>query len=169
MKKKIKAVIFDMDGLMFDTEVVAAEMWKQAGKEAGLTITDEFLSHIKGCNWTRSRVWFYKYYDESYDFFAIRTRRMELVNRYLTENGVPVKKGLRELLSYLKERGHLHLRGVRFEILRADGCAEIFRRLCLRRHGDEKQAGSGDFPQGGGDCRGCAGRVRGSGRQLQRD
>ena len=35
MKKKIKAVIFDMDGLMFDTEVVAAEMWKQAGKEAG--------------------------------------------------------------------------------------------------------------------------------------
>ena len=106
MKKKIKAVIFDMDGLMFDTEVVAAEMWKQAGKEAGLTITDEFLSHIKGCNWTRSRVWFYKYYDESYDFFAIRTRRMELVNRYLTENGVPVKKGLRELLSYLKERDY---------------------------------------------------------------
>ena len=40
MKKKIKAVIFDMDGLMFDTEVVAAEMWKQAGKEAGLTICD---------------------------------------------------------------------------------------------------------------------------------
>ena len=44
----IKAVIFDMDGTMLDTERIKENGWKYAGKCLGITITDEIISEIRG-------------------------------------------------------------------------------------------------------------------------
>lgn len=46
--KRIRTVIFDMDGLMFDTERIAAQYWIQAGREVGLSVGEEFLKHVRG-------------------------------------------------------------------------------------------------------------------------
>ena len=46
----IIAVIFDMDGLLFDTERLAVTGWQQAGREFGLTITEELVLRTVGRN-----------------------------------------------------------------------------------------------------------------------
>ena len=42
----IKAVLFDMDGILFDTEIVMKEGWLKAARELNFTLTEEHLSQI---------------------------------------------------------------------------------------------------------------------------
>ena len=37
----IKAVLFDMDGIMFDTEKIMSEGWQEAAKQLGFILTDQ--------------------------------------------------------------------------------------------------------------------------------
>lgn len=45
----IECVIFDCDGLMFDTEKVANENWREIAGQYGITLDDEFFYQIIGC------------------------------------------------------------------------------------------------------------------------
>ena len=45
---KINAVIFDMDGLMFDTERLMKAGWEKASREMGFTLTEYHLSQMRG-------------------------------------------------------------------------------------------------------------------------
>ena len=51
----VKGVIFDMDGLMFDTERLWDKMWEPACKALGLPLPED-LAAFSGC-WTRSGRW----------------------------------------------------------------------------------------------------------------
>ena len=44
----VKAVIFDMDGTMIDTERVSAVLWEKAGEEFGYCIGEEILCRLRG-------------------------------------------------------------------------------------------------------------------------
>ncbi|MBP3892008.1 MAG: HAD family phosphatase [Solobacterium sp.] len=47
---KIEAVLFDCDGLMFDTEIIAQEMLRELGRNYGVEIPDAFIMAITGAN-----------------------------------------------------------------------------------------------------------------------
>ena len=51
----IKAVLFDMDGILFDTEIVMKEGWQKAARELNFTLTEEHLSQMRGSALPRSR------------------------------------------------------------------------------------------------------------------
>lgn len=101
MNTTVRAVIFDQDGLMFDTERVSAEAWKMAGSEMGIQLEESFLCTIRGMNYEDSTRRFQEKFGDSYDFEPLRTRKRELFEQLLRKRGVPVKPGLRELLAYL--------------------------------------------------------------------
>lgn len=97
----ISAVIFDMDGLMFDTERIMKDGWMHACEILDFHLTEEQLSQMRGGTRERNRMLFEQWFQGriSYDQGReIRTRYQEI---YIDQYGVPVKKGLVELLDYL--------------------------------------------------------------------
>ncbi len=105
MKRTIKAVIFDQDGLMFDTERVSVVAWKRAQAEFGITLEEDFLMTIRGMNVKSAALRFREVFGDSVDFMAFRERKQACHRELLEETGLPVKLGLKELLAYLKQAG----------------------------------------------------------------
>lgn len=100
---EIKAVIFDMDGVLFDTEKLMKEGWMKAGQEMGFTITENQLRQMRGSSRNRSAALFQKWYHGQVDYDQGRQIRSQYVKEYIDKYSVPEKKGLKELLNFLKE------------------------------------------------------------------
>lgn len=91
-----------MDGLMFDTERLNNEAWIAAAQKMGKTIQKEMLDSMKGVNRVECDKIMRSWLGEDLNLDYMRTLKQKYTEQYLKDNGVPVKKGLRELLSYLK-------------------------------------------------------------------
>lgn len=91
-----------MDGLMFDTERLNNEAWTAAAQKMGKTVQKEMLDSMKGVNRVGCDKIMRSWLGEDLNLDYMRTLKQAYTEQYLKDNGVPVKKGLRELLSYLK-------------------------------------------------------------------
>jgi HAD superfamily hydrolase (TIGR01509 family) len=101
--KTIELVIFDMDGLMFDSEKISIYAWRKASEKYGYDITEEIFKQTLGLNLEKIREIFYKYFGEDCPYDDIKTQRRYVIDQYIDEKGVPVKKGLFNLLEALKK------------------------------------------------------------------
>lgn len=98
-------VIFDMDGLMFDTERVFVKAWDYAGEKIGVGKAGYMVYKTLGMNIKASyNVWKTEFGDR-YQEEELRKYTKEFLQKYYAENKVPVKKGLYVLLDYLKKSG----------------------------------------------------------------
>ena len=59
-ERKINGVIFDQDGLLFDTERLSAVAWNLAGDELGFYLDESFLKTIRGANANDAARWFHE-------------------------------------------------------------------------------------------------------------
>ncbi len=99
---RISGVIFDMDGLMFDTEKINARAWGKVGEEQGLDFGEKFLSTLRGMTLDEAAARFKECFGEAIDYFQLRSVKTRYFNQEIAAKGVPVKKGLVELLTFLK-------------------------------------------------------------------
>ena len=97
----IEAVAFDMDGLMFDTERLANELWRAAGAESGWDLSLELLASLAGQPESSDRQALRETYGEDFPYDALRARRIALEAEYFQNHEVPLKPGLIELLDFL--------------------------------------------------------------------
>ena len=100
----IKAVIFDMDGLMTDTERLFVDIWCQIMRERGEPEYREVLKYCIGLDHATTR----KYIDETlgsdFPYMEILQEVSIRSRAYCEEKGVPVKPGLYELLDFLDSK-----------------------------------------------------------------
>ena len=101
----IEAVLFDMDGLMFDTERMYQKAWLQAGRQMGAPMELEIVDRLRGRNREGCARVCREVFGEEFDFDAMRTACRALMARWIEEDGLPVKPGLYELLAELERRG----------------------------------------------------------------
>lgn len=99
-------VIFDMDGLMFDTERVFIAAWDYAGEKIGIGKAGYMVYKTLGMNIVASyNVWKDEFGD-SYNQDELRKYTKEFLQKYYVENKAPVKKGLYNLLDYLRRNSY---------------------------------------------------------------
>lgn len=102
----IKGAIFDMDGLMLDTEKLLVRFWRQAAAEFGYDMSFENVLEIRSLSRKYSVPLLKGIFGEEFPFEQVRSRRISLMNGYIDEHGFDIKKGLFELLDYLKEHSY---------------------------------------------------------------
>lgn len=103
----VTAVIFDMDGLMFDTERLNAQCWAQVGKELNINIPESFLAQLRGLTRTEYRTAFIRQFGAQLDYDHASSRQKQLFWACIDKDGVPIKPGLLELLAFLHQENIL--------------------------------------------------------------
>ena len=98
-----QAVIFDMDGLMFDTERLAKQAWEQIGLRYGVEIGEDILARIRGATPEACEAVFRDAFGPGFPFWEARAARRNWVDSQIECIGVPVKPGLTGLLARLKQ------------------------------------------------------------------
>ena len=103
--RKISGVVFDMDGLMFDTEALIKRTWDIVGPRMGYEELGHNIYNTLGMNAARRKRYFHDMYGEEFPFEEFTNLYREEYYIYIEEKGVPIKEGLFETLHWMKKRG----------------------------------------------------------------
>lgn len=101
----IRGVLFDMDGVVVDTEKLYARFWREAAIALGYPMTHEQALGMRSLNRQEGQKQLERYFGPGVSHPQVRMKRIELMERYIQEHGVDPKPGVMELLTYLKARG----------------------------------------------------------------
>ncbi|KJY83565.1 haloacid dehalogenase [Vibrio galatheae] len=100
----LKAILFDMDGLIFDTESVYKQSWQYAATEQHLTISDGFYQQFIGVQDPDCERLLVKHFQSALDIERYRTTR-DAHYQQLRQQGIAIKPGFAALLAFIKQRG----------------------------------------------------------------
>lgn len=100
-----KAVVFDMDGVIFDSEKLYRKHWMITGKEYGIPELQmrDLCNQIAGATKERNERLMKSYFGEDFDYNTFRSKTMTRMDEEIRENGVELKPGVLELFQFLKE------------------------------------------------------------------
>lgn len=102
---KIKGLIFDMDGTMFDTEKISLAAMEHLAKEYGIRLSRETMLSFMGLPGEKIRQRYLELFGADFDYAGYRQQKIDYQDAVIQREGVPVKAGLLPLLQYAGAKG----------------------------------------------------------------
>lgn len=102
---KIKGVIFDMDGVLLNSEVLYQRFWLEALHFYGYPAEKEHILALRSLTGKNAELKLKSFFGDSLNYEQVKNKRIVLMDEYIRKNGVKIKKGADEILPYLKEKG----------------------------------------------------------------
>ena len=96
------AVIFDLDGLVLDTEKIAKDSWIKAVNDFGYSITESLYLQMIGRTLGDIEDMFLQFYSSGFPFDQVRTRSYFYIDQQYKQKGISTKPGLQNLLAFIK-------------------------------------------------------------------
>ena len=106
MEKNLKALVFDMDGVLLDSESICDEIWELLAEQMNLPDIQAAIAENRGCNEAMMARNLIGRYGPGFDcpkFFSDFRVYFTEVER---SRGIPLLPQVRETLDYLKGRGY---------------------------------------------------------------
>lgn len=103
---KIKAVVFDMDGVVLDTEKLYVRFWCEAANFYGYPMEKYHALSIRSLARPLASEKLKGYFGEDFDIDIVRDKRIELMDAYIAEKGIDPKPFAEYILKWLKEKGY---------------------------------------------------------------
>lgn len=100
-----KGAVFDMDGLMIDSERLVYSIWQEMLDEDGKEFNLDIFKKTIGLRSEDSYEYYKSVYGDDFDYPAYKAESRIRYFKRIEKNGVPVKKGLYEIFDYLKSVG----------------------------------------------------------------
>ena len=101
----IKAAIFDMDGLMFDTERLVYNNWQQMLDEAGYDYNIEMFKQTVGKRKKEVHLYYLSQYGDDFPYWEFADKGKARYVEIIKAKGIPVKKGLYNILEVCRKKG----------------------------------------------------------------
>lgn len=105
----IKAVIFDMDGVILDSESISDITWHKALEEAGLKDDKDAVNKCRGTNLADTYAILKELYGKDFPVEKFMNRSSELFTQIEFTSGIPLLPYAKEILEYLKPKYRIAL------------------------------------------------------------
>ncbi|MCD7868402.1 MAG: HAD family phosphatase, partial [Clostridiales bacterium] len=101
----MKAVIFDMDGVIFDSETLVLETWREVARRHEIPDIESVCRECLGLDRIVTKQIFLAHYGEDFPYDAYKAEMSALFHQRAGGGKLPQKPGIRELLTFLREKG----------------------------------------------------------------
>lgn len=104
----IEAVVFDMDGVIFDSEKLYRKHWMITGSEYGIEEEKmrRLCDQIAGATREHNEKLMKSHFGEDFDYNQFREKTMNRMDAEILECGLALKPGVMELFGYLKDNSY---------------------------------------------------------------
>ena len=102
--RRIQGVLFDMDGVILDSEKLYAKFWAAGCECYGYHMTYQQALGMRSLSAQAGQEYLSSLFGPDISYFQVRAKRIELMDAYIEENGIEAKPGIFQLLDYLAAR-----------------------------------------------------------------
>ena len=140
----IRGVLFDMDGLVLDSEKLYTRFWREAAEAYGYPMTEAQSLGMRSLGQVHGQAYLERCFGPGADYVTLRTKRIELMDAYVAQHGIAPKPGIYELMD------HLHANGIAAAITSSSPMGSIREHLAAvdLLHRFDKLCSGHDVPHG---------------------
>lgn len=101
----VRAIVFDMDGLVLDSESSYFLAWQTAAERLGYRLSQTFCQSLSGMHGPEISRRLLEHFGPDFDIENFYRLSSQIWQHWVQQHGIPVKTGFYQLLAWIRRRG----------------------------------------------------------------